>query len=745
VPSSRILTGDEWEAAQYAPHRVGQDPTKPMGPGRILTGDEWEKAQSAGSVSTLQFPALPKVVQDGTQRSYGGFGPSSPRMVSVSGVAQSDAANRLNPNSGPLDRSIPEQLGAGVHNLAQGFDYAALGLDPTSAGAAHVVAALGRQVVEPAVEHPLVTAAMLNPVGAAIGTGMAVHTVAAYGWQKAHEFFMSPEERAKAEADPNRVSGEAAAVQAVFLGLGGLAAVKHVTDFGSGMVEAGAQGVKAADLGPGFTPEGIDAAETVRLQKEVNASSEANRQTAAMQVRINAENAARRDADAATQAALNAEDLRQEELTRQAALRALTGVRRRPAAEAAPYFETPKGAEVLGTAAAQHGLPETSSPYPPESPQDVAWQAGHAATTETFPEGFTMGGALTDNRIPSDYTPPKLPRGEPATPATPSAPGETASAGGPTYTGPASLYGRLSDDALGAEYRALLEKRTQEEPVAMAPLWTPEREARAVEQIENRRRPDGSLAPADKKRLAYLQLAEGEMYNVGRHTFESAAAEQRLNAVNKHITAIEKEIGLRGKDAADFAQPPAAGNGSLPPIEGTGETRTRGLATSVEQRAIAKDVTDYLGDLPEYRTVNMADQAAQASQLLSENPDLARQIALGDAPAPHGLIPEAVFKVVERKALEEGDVATLRDLASGGLTEQATTMGQRIAALADRDPESPVTAIQQVADARAAHLGDLTDATAKVMKEIEKTVNKANGNRADMLKTLSDFVDGLRC
>ncbi len=66
---------------------------------------------------------------------------------------------------------------------------------------------------------------------------------------------------------------------------------------------------------------------------------------------------------------------------------------------------------------------------------------------------------------------------------------------------------------------------------------------------------------------------------------------------------------------------------------------------------------------------------------------------------------------------------------------------------AETDEEIPlpeIAPLEQVL-ARARHLGDLTDATAKVMKEIEKTVNKANGNRADMLKTLSDFVDGLRC
>lgn len=716
-----ILTGDQWEAAQYAPHRVGQDPTKPMGAGRILTGDEWDQAQSKG-LGALKLPALPKFAADATQR--------------------------LNPNAGPLDRSIPEQLGAKVRSISEGFDMAALGLPPEQAAAAHIAAALGRQVVAPTVEHPLLTAALANPIGAVIGFGMAVNTIAQYGWQKAHELAMSPEDRARSEADPNRVSGEAAAVQAVMLGLGGLAGVKaiqHATDFGAGMMEAGAAGVKETSLGPEFAPgmvdHSLDAFNTERLKAQVARDAEVARQAAVLKAQVEQTNAATRDAERATEAARVAEEQHQEELTRQAALRALTGVRRRPAS----YVETPQGAETLGAAAATHGLPETASPFPPETPQDVAWKQGHAAVTESqavpsFPEGFTMGGALTENRIPSDYTPPKLPRKEPQAQegVTAAAPGE------PAYRGPASLYGRLSDEALGAEYRALLEKRAQEEPAAMAPLWTPEREAEAVAQIENRRRPDGSLSPVDKRRLDYLQAAQGEGYNVGRHTFESAAAEQRLNAVNKHIAAVEKEIATRGLKPEDVALV-QSGAGGLAPVEGTGPTRTRGLAASVEQRAVANELTDYLGDLPEYRQVNMSDQAAQATDLLANNPELARRVALGDAPAPGNLLPEAVFKAVERKATQEGDVATLRDLASGGLTEQATTMGQRLRALGERDPESPVAAMQSVEDARARHVGDVEDATAKIMADIEKTVKKANGSRADMLKTLSDFVDGLRC
>lgn len=727
---TKILSGDEWERSQYAPHRLAEDPAKQMPGGRILTGDEWDKAQSSGSFKSLTFPAMPKFA--------------------------ADATSRLNPNAGPADRSVPEQMGEVVRNFSAALDAAAPGV-PLGGGTMQLGAILGRQVVAPSVEHPLLTAALANPVGAVIGTGMAVHTIAQYGWQKAHELGMSEEDRAKAEADPNRVSGEAAAVQAVMLGLGGLAGVHSITkvgDVGAGMMEAGAAGVKDLNLGPefrpGYTGEVMDAAKTAELRQAVASHAEAVRQTDALKAEVARQNADRRSTtDAALraeinqQAAIRIEELQQEEQTRLAAIRALTGVRRRPAS--ALSLDTPAGAEVLGMTAAQKGLPETASPYPPETPLDAQWKAGHAASTEAHPEGFTMGGALTDNRIPGDYTPSRVPRTEPQAPppaaAGPAGPGE------PGYRGPSALYGRLSSDALGSEYRALIEKRTAEEPNAIAPLWTPEREAQAVEAIENRRRPDGSLSPADKRQLAYLQAAEGENYYVGRHTPESTAAERRVADMNKHIAAIEKEISARGLSPADVMQEPPRGmpgeGGALASVEGTGDLKTRGLSLHVEQTAIAKELTDYLGELPQYRSVNMADQAAKAMQLIADDPALARRVALGEVAAPHGLHPEPVLIALENKALAEGDVGTIRDLANSGLTEEATTMGQRIRALRDRDPDSPVVAIQKIDDARGgganakkAITDEVTDGTTHVEKQ------KLAGINVD---TMKELIDWLRC
>lgn len=851
APAPHIPTGEEWEQAQYAPHRVGQDPNAKGPLGRIPTGEEWAQLQATpGGLKSLTFPAMPKIAAEATK---------TPASAKTKGT--------------PL---APFDLG-----------------DPST-----YFNPVLRQLVLPMIEHPFESAGMLAApfvagavapaAGLAVGAAMAgqmVYHIAQYGWQKAAEMSLSPEDRARAEADPERISGESAAVQAAMLGLAplihvGVKAAFGGPSIGAGMMESGARGVGEIGFGPEFSPGFQEGSARVRGR-----ILQATRQAA--DARANSDFATELEQGAATaripasvdhpagfipstparaganvrplpgievpesgkvgkvqpidtqspadvisqdvEAGRTSAELRDEELTRQAALRALTGVRRRPgglpieaaraadaarvssetresASGSAPYFETPQGAEVLGAMAARHGLPDDAVPYHPDSPLAEAWKSGHDASTSSYPEGFTMGGALTDNRIPSDYKPVRPPGFEPtenealvdaikpsrfrghsdeelgnvmrsardqveqakrviakedardapdieaidqaehtierAQTALADAEREHAMRGGgvpgePAFKGPVSLYRRIGDDALVSEYRRLQEKRAADQEAAVPPMWDADREARAVENIEDRRRPDGSLSPADKRRLGTLQLQSGEDYGNGRHTFESAAAERRVTEYTRHITAIEREMQSRGLDVSD-ARP----SGGLTPVAGEGDLKTRGLAAGVERAALANKLTGTLGDLPEYRTLSMADQADRASSLVDENPDLARRVALGEVPAPHGLLPESVFVAVERKALAEGDVTTLRDLANSELTQQATTMGQRIRALGERDPESPVAAIQKVADARGDGVkgaeGKLTEAIATLKEHIAKATAMTD-------KDWTAFVDSLRC
>lgn len=186
----------------------------------------------------------------------------------------------------------------------------------------------------------------------------------------------------------------------------------------------------------------------------------------------------------------------------------------------------------------------------------------------------------------------------------------------------------------------------------------------------------------------------------------------------------------------------------LDPIVGTGESKERGLSLGVEAKAIQEKLTKGFGDLPEYQTVKMDEQAKLANQLIRSDPEQARRIAMGEEKSPEGLIPEAVFVAIENKAIAEGDANTLRDLAtSSKLTTEATTMGQRIRTLAERDPESPTAAIKDVIRAReeAAQkkLGKTPIEKEKISiaKEIKKEIKKTRITK----DSWASFIKELEC
>lgn len=178
-----------------------------------------------------------------------------------------------------------------------------------------------------------------------------------------------------------------------------------------------------------------------------------------------------------------------------------------------------------------------------------------------------------------------------------------------------------------------------------------------------------------------------------------------------------------------------------------GETKVRGLAKGVEEKAIENKLTQSFGDLPEYQTVNMKEQASKAQDLLTKDPEKARRIAMGEELAPQDILPESLFVAVENKAVKEGDVATLKDLAqSSGLTTEATTMGQRIRTLAERDPESPVTAINEVVKAREQMAQRRLGKETKKLHKTEVASIKEHIKRvAPTKETWADFIRSIQC
>jgi hypothetical protein len=181
------------------------------------------------------------------------------------------------------------------------------------------------------------------------------------------------------------------------------------------------------------------------------------------------------------------------------------------------------------------------------------------------------------------------------------------------------------------------------------------------------------------------------------------------------------------------------------PIQ-TPEIKTSKLAQGVEQKAIEKKLTDGFEGKPEYAKVNVADQAKAASSLLNTSREQAINVAMGHELPPEGILPESVFVAVENHAIQTKDVELLRQLAtSSNLTTEATGMGQRIRMLAERDPNSAVTAMRKVQkireEAATKKVGDIKKAKAKIKTEIKTEVIKA----APKAKDWAGFLEEIKC
>lgn len=233
------------------------------------------------------------------------------------------------------------------------------------------------------------------------------------------------------------------------------------------------------------------------------------------------------------------------------------------------------------------------------------------------------------------------------------------------------------------------------------------------------------------------QLSESEAKAVN-DAFEKEAQTHEYD-INGNI------IDQKPQEVSPFNDAPTG----LTAIPGDGVAKPRTLAQGVAEKAVAENLTKGFGDIPEYNTVNMAAQAKKASDLLSTNPDQALKIAMGEEAPPAGIIPEAVFVAVENKAILEGDVNTLRDLATASrLSTEATTMGQRIRTLGERDPESPVGAIKEVQAAREKGIeskmgkgGNMKKALMAEAKQIKESMRKAAPKKQDW----QGFIESLEC
>jgi hypothetical protein len=180
---------------------------------------------------------------------------------------------------------------------------------------------------------------------------------------------------------------------------------------------------------------------------------------------------------------------------------------------------------------------------------------------------------------------------------------------------------------------------------------------------------------------------------------------------------------------------------SPPSTEGESPTKTSKLGLKVETTAVEKKLTQDLGDLPDYKTMNMADQAQKATDLITSDPEKAWRVALGQEETGSDLRSQSVFKALEASISTPEDAIKL---ANSPLVSEASALGQKIKALDVQTTDSPVENIKSIVDARAKAVEKKSGLSVdKAIAQTEKEI-KARIKTPDKYEW-SSFLESIKC
>lgn len=180
---------------------------------------------------------------------------------------------------------------------------------------------------------------------------------------------------------------------------------------------------------------------------------------------------------------------------------------------------------------------------------------------------------------------------------------------------------------------------------------------------------------------------------------------------------------------------------AAPADESTPVPNTR--AMTLEKAAIEKKLVDSLGDLPTHNRMDMAKQASDAADFIEKSPDFALRVARGDELPPSHLLAESVYTALEVKAVREGDVATIQELAN---SKVPTVAGQSLKALDSADPNSPVKILRDIQAAREAKSEKTTKTPVTKQRAVEvQSIHKEIMAATSKRPTWDEFIETITC
>jgi len=133
-----------------------------------------------------------------------------------------------------------------------------------------------------------------------------------------------------------------------------------------------------------------------------------------------------------------------------------------------------------------------------------------------------------------------------------------------------------------------------------------------------------------------------------------------------------------------------------PPLPTTGKGKVSKIAGSIETKSIEAGLTKGFGHLAEYTPIVIKEQAEKASNLINTDINEVRRIIRGDKPLPGGLKGTALITAMEEHIKKTADGTLASELANSPLVSGTSAAAQELRLAAERDPESPVKAIQDI-------------------------------------------------
>lgn len=203
-----------------------------------------------------------------------------------------------------------------------------------------------------------------------------------------------------------------------------------------------------------------------------------------------------------------------------------------------------------------------------------------------------------------------------------------------------------------------------------------------------------------------------------------------------------------GKPAGEPGQTPATETPSKAPEAPQSVPAEPGVSKigqSINQKAIDAKLTEGFAQTALYDKVTIADQAAQATQLVNGDLDKARAIIRGEEPLPGNLKGVSLVTAMEEhiKQNPNGDLAY--ELANSPLVSATSGAAQELRLAAERTPDSATAALQQIKDATVKQAGGPAEVATRA-KAVKAALPESTGVLLPKEElSWERFLEGIQC